>query len=150
MCAYRKSFHFPPLVKFPKSNDDNPVYAGIPWQKTLQVEKLWLRELIFSRGNYVLLSYSATTTTTKIGVLLRTGAFFFLCSSTLCGCASGIMTVPVARKGLTPALRCYTSYTGFSPPLCLRHPSQFSLPPFPLSLPSSLWQHCSGLVTARN
>lgn len=125
MCAYRKSFDFAPLGKFPKSNDGNPVYAGISWRKTLQVEKLWLRELIYLAE--VTTSCSVIQQQQKFGVLQQPGAFF-LCSSTLRGCASGIMTVPVARKGLTPALRCYTSYTGFSPTLCLHHPSQ---PPHP-------------------
>lgn len=123
---------------------------GSRGKKTLRVEYLWLRERIFSRDNHVPLGYS-TTTTTEIGVLLQTGGFFLLLNTArMCLVSSGIMTVPVARKGLTPALRCYTSYTGFSPPLCLRHPSQYSLLPFPLSLPPSLWQQCSGLVTPRN
>lgn len=153
VCVYRISFDLAPLVKFPKSNDGNPVYVGIPWQKKHSewsisgLESLYLAEITTSRS----VIQRQHQQQKKMGFCCKLELIFLLLNTVwMCLVSSGVMTVSVARKGLTPALQCYTSYTGFSPPLCLCHPSKFSLLPFPLCLPTSLWQQCSGLVTLRN
>lgn len=143
VCAHRISFDLAPLVKFPKSNDDNPVYAGIRTKHfnlcIYGLEPIYLREITtFHRSIWINIGV--------VGVAVVSPCFCCFSTPFVCFMCYRIMTVPVARKGLTPALQCYTSYTGFSPPLRSILPN---FPPAPPSLPPSLWQH-SGLVTLRN
>lgn len=132
VCTHRISFDLAPLVKFLKSNDDNLVYAGIRTKHfnsyICGLEPIYLLEItMFHRSIWI-----------KIGVVgVAAVSPCFSCSSTpfVCFMCYRIMTVPVARKGLTPALQCYTSYTGFSPPLRSILPNFPSIPP---SLPPRL------------